>query len=135
MRLTKATLLTALLACGCGGDRVADPPVDADDETTSWRIDVSAQEGTAFGARILLNGEQVYLAAEAARSHHSFDVTRPYQPGQNLVEVEIVSAKTNPSVYIAACSVRVSPNGKMLIADGIPWTLSVGERLFLRIPL
>jgi hypothetical protein len=84
---------------------------------------------------MLLNGEQVYLAADAVRSQHDVDVTRPHVVGQNLIEVEIVSAATSPAVYVAACSARVSLNGRALIADGIPWTLDVGERLFLRVPL
>jgi hypothetical protein len=129
-----AVLSVALLASGCGG--TGDTPGKADDKTTAWRIDVvTTSSGAAFGARIMLNGEQVYLEPNAAGSRHSVDVTRPYVAGQNLVEVEIVSATMNPAVYGAAAAARVSPNGPALIADGIPWTLSVGERLFLRVPL
>ena len=134
MRFTHAVLLATLLAYACGG--AGDTPGTADDETTSWRIDVvTTSSGAAFGARILLNGEQVYFEAAAARSSHQVEVTRPYVAGQNLVEVEIVSSTMNPAVYVAAAAARVSPNGPALIADGIPWTLGIGERLFLQVPL
>lgn len=123
---------TALLAgCGATGDTAAGP----DAFSISWRIDVETQSDAPFGARVFINGEQVYVEASPTQLSHRVDVVRPYVAGEHLVEVEIVSSSKSPALYAASCTAQVKPDGKMVHADGIPWTLGNGERLFLRISL
>jgi hypothetical protein len=120
-----------LAGCGSG----VDGPDKSTPSTISWRLQV-ATSGGAFGARMFLDGEQVYLDSSATRLVHVVDVVRPYRGGDHVLEVEIVSsASATASVYVAACSAQASPGGKALQADGIPWTLVVGERLRLSVSL
>lgn len=128
-----AVLLGIALLGGCGA--TSDTPARPDARSVSWRIDVGTQSDAPFGARVWINGEQVYVEASPTQLSHRVDVVRPYVAGEHLLEVEIVSSSKSPAVYAASCTAQVKPSGKMVHADGIPWTLGIGERLFLKIPL
>jgi hypothetical protein len=128
-----AVVLGVALLGGCGAD--GDGPGRPDTRTVSWRIEVGTQADAGFGARVMVNGEQVYVEASATRLSHSVGVVRPYAAGEQLIEVEIISSSMSPAVYTASCTAQVNPNGKIVHADGIPWTLGIGGRLFLRISL
>jgi hypothetical protein len=125
--------------CGAAGDTPARPdgdtPAKPDATSISWRIDVGTQSDAPFGARVFINGEQVYIETSPTQLSHRVEVVRPYVAGEHLLEVEIVSSSKNPAVYAASCTAQVKPIGRMVHADGIPWTLSNGERLFLKISL
>jgi len=127
------TALACALSPGCTGG--SDGPGTADSETISWRLDVATQAEGGFGARLFLDGEQVYLEPSPTRETHRVDVVRPYTRGEHVFEVEIVSSSNKSAVYIASCTAQVNPNGKIVHADGIPWTLGAGERLRLSISL
>lgn len=131
--LTCAVVFGATLLGGCGTR--SDPPGKADDRTVSWRIDVGTPEESGFGARVMVNGEQVYLEAGTGLRNHRVDVVRPYVAGENLVEVEIVASSKSPAAYAVSCTAQVHPKGKIVHADGFPRTIGFGERLFLRISL
>jgi hypothetical protein len=123
---------TVLLgACGTTGDT----PARLDATSISWRIDVGTQSDVPFGARVLINGEQVYVEASPKQLSHRVDVVRPYVAGEHILEVEIVSSSKSPAVFAASCTAQVKPNGRIVHADGIPWTLGNGERLFLKVSL
>jgi hypothetical protein len=128
-----AVVLGIALLGGCGA--TGDIPATPDATSVSWRIDVGTQSDAPFGARVLINGEQVYIEASPTQLSHRVDVVRPYVAGENLLEVEIVSSSKSPAVYATSCTAQVKPSGKIVHADGIPWTLGNGERLFLKISL
>ena len=126
-------LLYASLVAGCGGGH--DVPGTPDSATISWRLEVAAQGDVSFGARILLDGEQVYLEPSPTQVAHRVKIKRPYVAGQHVLEVEIVWSTQSPPVYAASCTAQVSQNGRLVHADGIPSTLRVGERLRLSVSL
>src|SRR6266487_5310935 len=121
---------TTLLG-GCG--TVDYTPFRSDALTVSWGIDVTTPEEGGFGARVMVNGEQVYLESGTTLRYHHVQVVRPYLAGENLVQVEIVSSSKSPAAYGVSSSAQVNPNGRTLLTDGFPRTLGVGESLFLRI--
>lgn len=84
---------------------------------------------------MLLDGEQVYLDATPTQLTHQVKLVRPYVPGAHILEVEIVSSTKSPAVYRASSTAVVDPDGPLVHADGIPWTLSIGERLRLLISI
>jgi len=131
---TLTTLLFATGLTGCGSS--AGGPDKSTPSTISWRLEVASQGAIAYGARIFLDGEEVYLDSSTTRTAHRVDLVRPYRAGEHVLEVEIVaSASATASIYVASCWAQASPGGKALVADGIPWTLAVGERLRLSVSL
>jgi hypothetical protein len=120
--------LILLGACGDGGDA-------APDDLVSWQIDVGSFSDSGFGARIRLNGEDVYSDVGTTLSRHEVEIVRPYVGGENIVEVEIIAADVSPVEYVASCTAEVTPAGQVIHADGVPTSLGVGGRLFLRISL
>jgi hypothetical protein len=126
-------VLGVALLGGCRADE--DGPGRPDTRTVSWRIEVGTQADAGFGARVMVNGEQVYVETSTTRLSHRVEVVRPYAGGEQLIEVEIVSSSESPAVYAASCTAQVNPNGRIVHTDGIPWTLGIGGRLFLRISL
>jgi len=138
MRMTRHRLMRGVLGlwtvffslvvlAGCGGDGVAAP-----DDLVSWEIGVGSDSDSAFGARILLNGEEVYSEAGTTLAHHEVEFVRPHVAGENVVEVEIISSNVSRALYVASCTAEVTPAGPVVHADGVPTSLGVG---FLRIPL
>ena len=127
-RWTAVVALTLLSGCGSGGDA-------ASEDLVSWSIEVGSFSDAGFGARIRLNGEEVYSEASGMLSRHEVDVVRAYVGGENVVEVEILSASVSPAEYVASCTAEVTPAGQVVHADGVPTSLDVGGRLFLRISL
>jgi hypothetical protein len=126
--ITTGTL--AFLA-GCGGS--GHQPGDSTPITITWTLDIHAQQAVPFGARVFLDGEQVYLESSPVQSAHRIILIRPYAAGEHVLEVEIVSSQeVRPMVYTASCT-AMKANGTGVHADGIPWTLLVGERLTLRV--
>lgn len=127
-------VFAGLTSNGCG----AEGPGGPDATTVSWRIDVSSRSDTMFGVRIFLNGESIYLEPAAARTVHVVHLVRPLSAGGQRIEMEILSADRSPSIYVASCTAAVGGDGgssRAVHADGIPWTLGIGERLFLTITL
>jgi len=119
--------LAVLVACG-GGET-------APDDLVAWQIDVSSLSDSGFGARIRLNGEELYSETGTTLTRHSVDVVRSYVGGENVVEVEIITASASTAQYAASCTAEVSPTSQVVHADGVPMSLAVGGRLFLRISL
>jgi len=115
---------------GCGAGDAAGP-----ESLVSWQIDVGSFSDAGFGARIRLNGEEVYSEPGTTLARHGVDVVRPYVAGENVIEVEIVAASAGPAQYVASCTAEVTPAGQAIHADGVPMSLDVGGRLFLRISL
>jgi hypothetical protein len=136
--MIRITILAALLAfthlAGCTSE--GNPGVSSSGRTTSWRLEVSAQGSVTFGARMFLDGEQVYLDSSSMRESHRIDLERPHSAGEHVLEVEIVSAsQTVAANYVASCTAQILPGGRSVHADGIPWTLAVGQRLRLSVLL
>ena len=125
--------LVAALLGGCGSGY--DMPATPESKTIAWQLDVETESEASFGARVLLDGEQVHLEANPTQPSYRVELVRPYAPGAHTLEVEIVSSTKSPAVYAASCTAVVNPDGPLVHADGIPWTLSIGERLRLRISL
>lgn len=124
------TTLCLVFLMGCGGG--AHQPADSTPITIRWTLDVRAQQAVPFGARVFLDGEQVYLEASPGQAAHQVNVIRPYAAGEHVLEVEIVSSQeVGPTVYTASCT-AAKANGPGVHADGIPWSLTVGQRLTLR---
>ena len=126
--------ITSACLASIGACRTEHAPPSTPTSATSWRLEVAAQNATGFGARMFLDGEEVYLAPSVTLVSHRAEFVRPYVQGQHVLEVEIVaSASTSPALYIASCTAQVTPSGKALHADGVPWNLSVGQRLRLSV--
>jgi len=124
-------LLAVAWLSGCG---TADGP-SMDETAVSWSIGVASLDGGEFGASILLNGELLYSEPGTGRSSHAVEVVRPYQAGENVIEVEILASTIAAGAYVASCTGEVTPTGQVVHADGVPQSLEVGERLFLRLSL
>ncbi len=129
--ISSLILGTALLACGTTGDT----PAVMDATSINWQIDVGTRSDVLFGVRVLINGEQVYVQANPMQPSHRVDVVRPYRPGEHLLEVELISSSGSPALFAASSTAEVKPRGRIVHADGIPWTLGIGERLFLKVSL
>jgi hypothetical protein len=124
-------LLAASWLSACGTARDTGP----DETAVSWSIEVATLDDAGFGARIFLNGEEVYAEPGTGRPSHAVDVVRPYVAGENLVEVEVIASSHASGGYVASCTADVAPTGEVVHADGVPQALKVGERLSLRISL
>lgn len=111
------------------------PPGPRPGSSVNWRLEITNQSQASFGVRVLLDGESIYSHAPATRVGHTVEVDRPYSAGQHRVEFEILSATGSPSIYRAAWTVRVTPDGPFFHADGVPTSLSIGERLTLNVRL
>jgi hypothetical protein len=133
--MAKGTLATCAIGLALLGGCSRTTPSTPEGRTIAWRLEIGTPSQATFGARLFLDGEQVYLEANPTAASHRVDVVRPYAPGEHVIEVEIVSSSPSPAVYVASCTAQVNPTGKLVHADGVPWTLGVGERLRLSISL
>lgn len=130
-RLGSMWLAVPILSClgipslGCASQQGGP---SASSSTAQWAVDVGNVAQAGFGVRLWINGEVVY-SETAPQAHHAVRVTRIHQGGQQVVEAEILSAATSPSVYAMSVTLAVVPAGRVVHADGVPTSLEVGQRL------
>lgn len=134
-RLIVFLSLQATLAWAACGTSLTDPTEPGSGRTVNWRLEIANHSGASFGVRILLDGESIYLHSASTKEQQTIEVERPYSAGRHRVDFDILAATASPSVYAAAWTVRVTPAGPFFHADGVPTSLSVGERLTVNVTL